>query len=73
LGGCSPGDESHSLICEAVLSHEGIALLAMGKFFSVALGGFGLLMPVLFNRYFAGQSSLPDVLKAGMFSENYAL
>jgi hypothetical protein len=41
----------------------------MGKVFSLVFGGFRLLMPLLFNRYFAGHSSLPDVLKAGVFSE----
>src|SRR6267154_1642964 len=41
----------------------------MGKFFGLAHGRFRLLMPLLFNRYFAGHGSLPDVLKAGVFSE----
>jgi hypothetical protein len=30
-------------------------------------------MPLLLNRYFAGHGSLPDVLKAGVFSEFAAL
>ena len=51
------------------LSHESLALLAVGKFFGRALGRFRLLMPVLFYGYFAGHGSLPDVLKAGVFSE----
>src|ERR1700704_5884288 len=41
----------------------------MRKFFGLAHGRFRLLMPLLFNRYFAGHGSLPDVLKAGVFSE----
>ncbi len=41
----------------------------MGKFLSLVFGGFRLLMPLLFNRYFASHGWLPDVLKAGVCSE----
>ena len=36
---------------------------------SLVFGRFRLLMPLLLNCYFAGHGSLPDVLKAGVFSE----
>jgi hypothetical protein len=39
------------------LSYEGFAILPMGKIFCLVFGVFRLLMPLLFNRYFAGHGS----------------
>jgi hypothetical protein len=47
------------------LSHEGFALLPVRKFFGLAFGLFRLLMPLLFDRYFASHGSLPEVLRQG--------
>ena len=48
----------------AGLPEESIALFTVGKFLSLDLGRFRLLVPLLFNRDLA-HGSLPDVLKAG--------
>jgi hypothetical protein len=50
------------------LPYERIALLAVGKFLSLAFGGFRLLVPFLFNRNLT-HGSLPEVLKAGWLDE----
>ena len=42
-----------------------VALLAARKFFSLSFGLFRLLMPILFDRYFA-HGSLPEVLRQGL-------
>jgi hypothetical protein len=42
---------------------ESIALLTIGKFFSLVFDAFRLLVPLLFNRHFAGHWSLPEIVK----------